>query len=104
MALGFVSGRKTVTTPGNAVALSSYLRAAIAVYVSALKTNTKPVCVGGSTVLATPGSESGVLLNPGETVSLYGGISNEGGLIDMRTLYVDAEVAGEGVCFLATRT
>jgi len=103
MALRTVNGRKTVTTPGTAVQLSISLKAAVEVLVSALSTNTGIVCVGGSSVLATAGSESGVLLKPGETARIYGGMSCEGGLLDLTSLYLDAAVAGEGICYLALR-
>lgn len=83
-------GRKTVPTPTTAVALRGAL-ACRWVCVTALKTNTGQVNVGGSSVLATLGSETGQPLGAGESVTIP--------VNDAAKVSVDARVAGEGVTF-----
>ena len=86
------NGRKTVTTPGTAVALSASAACAW-VSVTALPSNGDVVAVGGSGVLATVGSETGLLLGPGASVTVP---TN-----NVSKVFVDAVVAGNGVSFLA---
>lgn len=83
-------GRKTVTTPTTAVALRASL-ACRWVCVTALKTNTSQVNVGGASVLATLGSETGQPLGAGDSVTIP--------VNDAAKVFVDARVAGEGVTF-----
>lgn len=83
-------GRKTVTTPGAAVALRASLSCKW-VCATALKTNTDQVNVGGSGVLATAGSSTGQPLAAGESVTIP--------VNDAAKVFVDARVAGEGVSF-----
>lgn len=85
------NGRVTVPTPGTAVALAGSAACAW-VSVSALPSNTGLVCVGGAGVLATAGSETGVVLWPGGSVTVP--------TTNVANVYVDALVAGEGVSFL----
>jgi hypothetical protein len=75
----------------------------VSVWITALKSNTKPVCVGASNVLAAAGSENGIQLDPCQTVCIHAGMSGDGGLLDLSTIYVDAEVAGEGVTYFCLR-
>jgi len=103
MGLRVNSVRKTVTTPGSPAMLNMGLKNVVAAWITALPTNTKPVCIGASNVLATPGSENGAPLGPGAMVCINAGMSNEGGLLDLTSLYVDAEVAGEGVSIMVLR-
>jgi hypothetical protein len=86
-----VDGRKTVTTPGTAVALRGSL-ACKWVQATALKENQGQVNVGGSDVLAAAGSYVGSPLDPGQSVTIP--VSNA------NLVYVDARVAGDGVCFV----
>jgi hypothetical protein len=83
-------GRQTVTTPGTAVAIRASL-ACKWVQVTALKTNTQQVNVGGTGVLATIGASTGDPLDAGESVSYPVDNANK--------VFVDARVAGEGVSF-----
>lgn len=83
-------GRKTVTTPGTAVAVRASLGCDW-VCVTALKTNTDQVNVGGSGVLATSGSSTGSPLAAGESVTIP--------VDNASKVFVDARVAGEGVSF-----
>jgi len=103
MGLRVNSVRKTVTTPGSPVVLNMGLKNVVTAWIAALPTNTKPVYIGASNVLATPGSENGALLTPGAMMCINAGMSNEGGLLDLTSLYVDAEVAGEGVSIMVLR-
>lgn len=90
LAATLTDGRKTVTTPGTALAVRASL-ACKWVLVTALKTNTDQVNVGGSGVLATLGGSTGSPLAAGESVTLPASNAN--------LVYVDARVAGEGVSF-----
>jgi hypothetical protein len=85
-----VDGRKTVTTPGTAVALAAS-SACKWVTVTALLSNTGQVNVGGSAVLATLAGSSGTPLTAGSSVTLP--------VNDPSKVFVDARVAGEGVSF-----
>lgn len=86
------NGRKTVAVAGTAVALGPS-GACAWVTVTALPTNTGLVHVGGSGVLATPGSETGVPLAARESVTVP--------VTNVASVFVDARVAGEGVTYLA---
>lgn len=83
-------GRKTVTTPGTAVALAAS-SACKWVTVTALLSNTGQVNVGGAAVLATVAGSSGTPLSAGSSVTLP--------VNDPSKVFVDARVAGEGVSF-----
>lgn len=83
-------GRKTVAAPGTAVALRATL-ACKWVCVTALKTNSSQVNVGGSGALATIGASTGQPLDAGESVTIP--------VNDAAKVFVDARVAGEGVSF-----
>lgn len=82
--------RKTVTAAGTAESLAASTVCKL-VTVTALLTNTAPVCVGGSTVVASPGSRKGVILAPGD--------SYEVAIDNLSTIYIDAAVSGEGVAY-----
>lgn len=84
-------GRKTVSTAGSAVAISASL-ACRWVCVTALKSNTDVVNVGGSGVLAAAGSATGTPLSAGESVTIP--------ISDASLVYVDSRVDGEGVSFM----
>lgn len=85
------NGRRTVAVPGTAVALASSATCAW-VAVTALASNTDRVAVGGTGVLATAGSETGVQLVAGASVTIP--------TDDVASVFVDAVVGGEGVSFL----
>lgn len=83
-------GRKTVTTPGTAVALAAST-ACRRVVVTALPDNTELVVAGGSGVVAAVATRTGRPLAPGAcTVFEIDNVSK---------VFVDAVTAGEGVCF-----
>lgn len=83
-------GRKTVPTPGVAVALGAATPCRW-VLVTALRTNTDQVNVGGATVAAALGSSTGQPLAPGDSVSVP--VNN------LNKVFVDARVGGEGVSY-----
>jgi hypothetical protein len=83
-------GRKTVTTPGTAVALRGSL-ACKWVCVTALTSNSGQVNVGGSGVLAVLGTSTGSPLAAGQSITIP--------IDDAAKVFVDARVAGEGVSF-----
>jgi hypothetical protein len=67
------------------------------VTIQALGTNEGVVVVGGATVVAAPGvhagaTQSGVLLNPGDTISLD--------INDTAPIYLDVTKAKDGVSFV----
>ena len=89
-----LSGQKLVATAGTAEALVASTRRVKRVQIVALSSNTKPVYVGGSDVASTT--------NGGLTAS--GSISLEAeGWTDLKDIYVDADVDGEGVDFYGVR-
>lgn len=90
VASALTSGRKTVTTPATAVALASSTPCRW-VTITALKTNTDRVNVGGSGVLATLGASTGEPLDAGESVTYPIDNANK--------VFVDARVSGEGVSY-----
>jgi hypothetical protein len=91
VATALAVGRKTVTTAGTPVAISSASLTCKWVQVTALKTNTGQVNVGGTGVSAVLGSSTGDPLNAGESVTYPVDNANK--------VFVDARVAGEGVSF-----
>ena len=90
VAATLTDGRKTVAAPGTAEAIRASL-ACRWVTVTALKTNTLQVNVGGSGVLATAGGSTGTPLDPGAGMTLP--------VDNASKVFVDARVAGEGVSF-----
>lgn len=85
-------GVKSVTTAGTAVQLSSSSIPCRMVEVQARAGNTGKIAVGASTVVATAGSERGIILQPGQSASFR--------VKDVSTLYLDASVSGEGVSYV----
>ena len=85
-------GVKSVTTAGTAVQLSATSVACRMVEIQARVANTGNIAVGSSTVVAAAGSERGIVLVPGASVSLR--------VTDLNKLYLDAAVSGEGVSYI----
>ena len=83
------NGQKTVTTAGTAEALASST-AVKSVVIKALYSNTGKVYVGDSSV----GSGNGFELEPGDAVGIE--------IDDLSKIYIDVEVSGEGVSYIAT--
>lgn len=88
----FSGGRKTVTTAGTEVQLTTTETPCHAVIIQALKTNTGLIAYGGSDVVAAAGSENGVILEPGEKDAIE--------CLDASKIYIDSRVNGEGVSYL----
>jgi hypothetical protein len=89
---GLVDGRKAVTTAGTPVVLGGSLPCKW-VEVTALKSNTADVYVGGSTVDAALGDEAGTPLAAGEKQRFP--------VIDLALLWIDSRTNGQGVSFTA---
>lgn len=90
-ARGFGNGRKTVTSAGTPEALSSTSKAIRKLIVSALTDNTDVIYVGDKTVRAADGSESGVALYASNTIELN--------IADLKDVFIDVRVGGEGVSY-----
>lgn len=88
--LGIGHGVKTVTTAGTDVALAAST-AVQWVMIQAQTDNTSMVAVGASGVDATEATGTGILLSPGDAVTLP--------VADLADVYIDALVNGEGVRF-----
>lgn len=89
---GIVSNTKVVTTAGTAVKLVASTTPAKWVIVQSQTDNTSSIAVGDSTVLATVATGNGILLGPGESVTLP--------VDDLVDVWIDALVNGEGVRFI----
>lgn len=83
------SARKTVAVPGTQEQFAS--QACKRVDIMALPTNTDIVCVGGANVDAALLTRQGIALAAGQTYSVS--------VANTNILWVDAVVAGEGVCY-----
>ena len=84
-------GRQVVAVPGTAVQLSATSVKCQKVEITALF-NTNAVSVGGSTTLATAGSERGKILMAQDSITIF--------VDNLTKIYIDALVAGEGVTYI----
>lgn len=85
------AGRKTITSAGTAEALVSSTTTAKRVIISALTDNTDVCYVGNSAAKATDNAEVGIPLYASNTIELY--------VADLKNIYIDARVSGEGVTY-----
>lgn len=85
------SGTKNVTTAGTEVQLTTTSTPCSWVVVTARPANTGKIVVGDSAIVATAGSERGIVLSAGSSVSLP--------VDDVSKVYIDSTVNGEGVSF-----
>jgi hypothetical protein len=83
-------GRKTVAAAGTAEQFTALECRSVAI--TALSSNTNPVVIGASTVVAAVATRRGTPLTAGQTLTIA--VSN------MNLLYIDAVTSGEGVSFL----
>ena len=90
--LDLVDGRKVVAAAGTAEALSSTDLVVTFIIITAETNNTGIVAVGASTVDETVASRRGIPLNPGDSISLGG--------VNLKELYLDSGVSGDGVTYL----
>jgi len=88
---GVVNSQKAVTTAGTAEALGSST-AILAIAIKALRANTGNIYVGDASVDST----NGHVLSHSETVTLA--------FDNLADLYIDSDVNGEGVSYLAVTT
>lgn len=84
------SGRKTSTSVGTAVVLAANTAAKF-VRVTALRTNTQQVNVGGASALAVAGSTAGDPLMAGDSTTFV--------VTNLNQVFLDVRVSGEGVTF-----
>lgn len=88
-----VSSRKVVTTAGTAVAISATSLPVIGVDFVAETDNTGRISIGGSAVVAAVGTTcTGVVLNAGDSWC-------PAGPVDLKDIYIDSSVNGDGVTF-----
>lgn len=85
------AGRKTITSAGTAEALVSSTTTAKRVIISALTDNTDVCYIGNSAAKATDNAEVGIPLYASNTIELY--------VADLKNIYIDARVSGEGVTY-----
>ena len=83
-------GRKVVATNNTAIQVGT--TPCNAVILQALYSNGANIMVGGSDVDITDGSEKGIELVPGETMTLYVRI--------LTPIFIDSSTSGNGVSFL----
>ncbi len=84
-----------VLNPGKCVPLSDSPKRVLELHVQSLIENTGYVCIGGPGVRARAGERNSPQMDAGETFSWKQPT-------DLSWWYVDATVANEGVCILAT--
>lgn len=85
-------GVKSVTTAGTAEQLSATSIPCRLVEIQARAGNTGQIAIGASTVVATVGSERGIVLQPNQSASFR--------IEEISDLYIDASVNGEGVSYV----
>jgi hypothetical protein len=90
------SGRTAVAAAGTALPLTAVSTACESVTITAFAANTKPVCVGGSDVVAAAAGRKGTPLEKGQTVKFT---RDQDGISDLSHVFVDSEVNGEGVSY-----
>jgi len=88
--------RKTVTAAGTPEALSSTATSFSFLDICALSNNTGVIAVGGSGVIASLSTRTGVYLEAGDCYSIH---LNPGKLGNLTSVYIDSTVSGEGVSF-----
>lgn len=85
-------GKKATVTAGTRVQLVATVTPCRVVLITAKDANTDYVAVGGATVVAASGSTgAGILLAPGQSVTI--------GIDDLSKLYLDSRVNGEGIAY-----
>jgi len=87
------TGRKTVTTAGTRVAIASSTTPIKKALIQAERDNTGTVVVGGSSVVAALTTRQGIALSNDDAVVIQAN--------DLANVYIDSEVNGEGVTYIA---
>jgi len=88
-------GRQVVAEAGTRVQLSSTSTKVSKVVVSAIPTNANYITVGGSTVVAAAGTETGKVLYPGDSETFF--------VDNLTKIYIDAVVSGNGCTYIYYR-
>lgn len=91
VATGISDGRKTVTTAGTRVQLTTASTICLSVTLTALLENTGIICVGGSTIVASASTRTGIPLRKGDSVVIE--------VDNLNKVYIDSTVNGEGVSY-----
>lgn len=89
--VNIIDGNMSVGTAGNRLQLSTANVPCVSVTMTARSANTGIVCIGGSSVVATSASRTGVPLSAGDIAIIE--------IINLNKLYLDATVSGEGVSY-----
>lgn len=84
------NGKTVVTTHGTAVVLAASTECK-RIDIVALQTNTKQVAIGSSSVSAQVNTESGVILQPGGSYTLF--------ITNLANIFIDSLIDGEGVTY-----
>lgn len=87
----FYSGRKVVTTAGTAVQLSDTSVRCENITIVAESDNTGIIAIGDANVVAAEGSQQGAILTPLGSITIKVG--------DLKNIYIDSTVSGDGVTF-----
>lgn len=86
--------KKTVTTAGTRVKLSTDVKHVWQLKVKALSANTGLIYIGDNTVSLTVGYE----LSKTEEMDLSAIFAKDNFIMDLSEIYIDSAVNGEGVC------
>lgn len=97
--VAFGTFKKTVTTAGTRVQLSSTQILARSVEIRALKANTGIIYVGDATVAST----NGYALSLSDVYKFSDGGGNVTTVIDLSQIYLDSSANGEGVTVFYTK-
>lgn len=89
--INIVDGNKAVTTAGTRVQFSTGNFPCVSVTMTANSANTGIICAGGSTVVATSASRTGIPLSAGDTAIIE--------VANLNKLWLDSTVSGEGVSY-----
>ena len=92
MSLKVGQGRKVVAAAGTAVALESSSHQVLGLIITAELDNADTIAVGGSAVIESDTTRTGVPLAAGDSVTIPD--------VDLNQVYIDAGTNGEGVTFL----
>ena len=85
-------GRQVVTTAGTRVQLSATSVKVKKVEITSLPSNTNAIAVGGSTVVAAAGTETGKIIYAQDSITIY--------VDNLTKIYIDSIVSGHGVTYI----
>jgi hypothetical protein len=88
-----VSGRKVVSSAGTAEKLVADKTGCFAGLITAEQSNSAPIVVGDSSIIAAAGSQRGVVLTPGNPPVMFS-------VRDVSTIYVNSQQNGDAACFV----